>query len=405
MTLTTDISLATRHGMTWRSAIARLSFGGAVMSAAFFSTRVTPRQSQTRTNSNYALHPLPLAATLPPELRRVRFRDDLDMIAWQSVPGIAVTRNGRIAIASDVAVGSREGMLLQIISTSLDTTITVGRRGEGPGELSGTDRPFASGDTIHVFNMRRLVDVMYSDGGKYLGERRLHSTMSEAMVQFLGDSVDVQPLQHSTRDSSAGPSRRRIGETRGRPIFPASDSFVRRLLAPQGGSGLVRGVAYASNATLLAIGDPVAYRIGIYKTDGTFLYFIKRILPPHYRSATEIGALRKSLTSMLQDSRMGRGIGGELRSRLDTLERETVPWFGSPGLAYDTVGRLWVIGQLGDATFADAFSGSTFLGRQMLPCARPGRRFALQGKWIALHCEVATSAAAPFQIQLYAIPD
>ena len=87
--------------------------------------------------------------TAAPEVRRVRFLGGVDTLVWKPVPGIAVSSNGHVAVASDVAIGRNEGLILQIISPSSSAMMSIARRGQGPGELSGDDIPFATGDTFH----------------------------------------------------------------------------------------------------------------------------------------------------------------------------------------------------------------------------------------------------------------
>jgi len=339
-----------------------------------------------------------------PQLRRVWFKGGLDTIAWKSLWGIAVSRNGRIAIASDVATGRKEGFVLQILSASSDTLISVARRGMGPGELSGDNIPFASGDTFHIVELRRKALVRYSDAGKCLGETPARS-MSEIVLAFHGDSMDVQPLSIDPRLPARGlPNRRRIGDTTGRALLQASDSFLGRLVRERAAQpGVIPPPAFGVSATRVVVGDGRAYRIGVYDNRGKFLLFIGRKLPPNFRSRTEVATLRKSLEAILKDDRGTTDVPRKLRSRLDTLERETVSYFGPPGLRFDVAGRLWVLGEVGDSTFADAFAGSTFLGRQMLDCARPGKRIAMEGKWLVLSCENVAHDGAPFRVQLYAI--
>jgi hypothetical protein len=338
-----------------------------------------------------------------PSLRRIRFRHGLDTLIWRDPREIAVSLRGRVVAIGDVGSGSHEGFFVQILSPGADTLISVARRGSGPGELSGVDDPFASDDTLHIFDLARRSDVIYTDAGRYVGERRLQTSTTEAVLDFVGDSVDVQPLRRGALQPEGMPTRRKIGAATGRNLFPASDPIVQQALMGDGHA--VALVPVAVSGAVLAIGDGLSYDIRVFEISGRQKYDIHRQLPANRRNPDDEARVRTSLQRLIAQDGGRTTLTGQLRKRLDTLSRESVPYFGWPGLRFDGAGRLWVIGEIGDSTFADVFSGANFLGRRILPCAKPARRIALQGKWLALDCETGSAGAAPFRIQLYEIVD
>ncbi len=350
----------------------------------------------------------PVSAQRALVLRRVPLRAGLATAVYNQPLGLAVSSNGRVAMVSDVAMGKHEGKLLQILSPTADTMISVGRRGNGPGELSGgPDIPFASGDTFNVYVPARLTVVMYSDAGRYLGERRLEGSGSTIPLAMRGDSIDYLELKPSRQLVAAPPPMRgKIGGREGRPLLSGSDTMFRRLQVQRGAGGNFEQLRpFAFTKSLTAVADPIAYRVGIYTADGKALYYLRRDLAPKRRTPAEVSELRKSLQSLLDGDKRNTDLSRKLRTRLDTLEREAIAHFDRSGLGFDAKGRLWVIGEIGEKTFADVFDAGRFLGRQLLPCAHPARRIALQGRWLALDCETPGRVEAPFELQLYAIPD
>jgi hypothetical protein len=198
------------------------------------------------------------------------------------------------------------------------------------------------------------------------------------------------------------PFRRKVGEEKSRPLLPVTDSFLQSVLRPAPGGNSLSGPRYGIGRNAIAVGDATAYKLAIYDVRDTRRYLIHRILQPNYRSPGEISDIRKVEQTELASGRGGAAVASEIHARLDTLDREVLPYFAPDGLHFDGAGRLWVIGEVGDSTFADVLADGAFLGRQVLPCNHPGRRVALQGRWLALDCQ-RVGKDFPFQLQLYAI--
>ena len=87
------------------------------------------------------------------------------------------------------------------------------------------------------------------------------------------------------------------------------------------------------------------------------------------------------------------------RLPLDTLRHFRL----ASSLHFDARGRLWVIGQAHDSVFADAFAGTRWLGRQMLPCWHDHLQPSLNGTWLALACATPDAPERDVELQVYRI--
>jgi hypothetical protein len=343
------------------------------------------------------------AAGGAPRLERIRFIHGLDTSFWSSPLGIGVSGTGRVGIPGDFGNASTIKHLFQILDAQAKAPLSTGRQGAGPGELNGSDVPIPGHPLLHVFNFSRLVVLRVADDGKVVTEFRPDIGMRYHLASIVGDSVDGALLQWTTTGIHPLIERLPLKGGKGRVLFTTGNAFVRGAVELPGRPGQLGTVAYTSMPGRIAIGNGREYRIVIHDADSRVIQTVTRALPPERRTPSELAELRKSLEADLKEIAGQPNLVWSTKSRLDTLPREAISHFGRGGLSFDASGRLWVIGRKGDSTFADAFEGTRFLGRQMLPCMRPERRIAMQGEWLALVCELPKGGDLPYQLQLYRV--
>lgn len=341
-------------------------------------------------------------ASSMPRLTRVPFTHGLDTLIWRAPLAIAVSATGHVAVPGDFGTDGEVKYSVQILERSAKRVVSIGREGRGPGEMSGADQPFADARGFHIYDLAKRSVLHYSPQGTFLRESR--PEVGERFISAIrNDSLDLRRIQRwptsgvhplLTRIPMKGASERVLATT--------ANAFVLRALQqlnPPGQGSL--DLPYAAGSNRYAVGDPWTYQIEVYDDGGKRLYQLSRNIARERRSAEEVASLRKSLEAAIKDVAGRPDLARPLRTKLDTLARETVPHFNRSGIWFDGAGRLWVVGARGDSTFADVFAGTRFLGRQMLPCKNPSRRIALQGEWLALLCDYAQRESAPFQLLLY----
>ncbi|HEY4320731.1 MAG TPA: hypothetical protein VGM77_06065 [Gemmatimonadales bacterium] len=318
----------------------------------------------------------------------------------EAVANIAMTSNGTIVYAP----ANDATPFLRALDSSGHRVAAFGRFGDGPGEWRQPGLFFTVGDTIVVAQPGRPVTMYYDRSGRFLREAPPSGTRGVPLGAY-GDSIDL--MFYDSHDQVAGIVRESTRDHGSRQLFAASDSFVRQASTAISPKLLAIAPPYALSRLRIAIGDGMSYQIAIFDQAGTQRYRFGRALPPDRRGP-------RSLALASDQYRTGSlvpGPGGQMalppsaQARLDTIDREIVPHFGTQALHFDDEGRLWVIGTIGDSTFADVFADSMYLGRHLLPCFRPARGIALTGKWLLLRCDRSDLGEPAFALQLYRIAD
>lgn len=276
------------------------------------------------------------------------------------------------------------------------------RKGSGPGEV-------ADGSLIILFlDTLLLVDDLEQARTSLFTSRGV--PIDDGPVPFgwyllgsQGDSLDYFAA-HSPEGQSAVYRRLMLGRE-DRIVIPHDDPFLTKAAPPVVGTALSSPPAYAVLGGRIAVAEPRGYRIRYYDREGGYIEF-GRDLSPRRRTRAALDQERRRIRQQL---RMGFvGPDGKrmpvpgLQERLDTLDREVLPHFTRHGLAFDHAGRLWVVGETGDSSFADVFADTTFLGRIALPCRGPGRSISFNERWLAMICLADNDEP---EIQFYRVED
>lgn len=319
--------------------------------------------------------PVLVTSTLP-ELAEESLPSNMKLSPNRVSDPIAVSENGGIAViegdgAAMIRIADGVGMMPH----------TVGKPGQGPGELSAPVLLTLTPTTVSLFDMsqNKLVTLSVPDG-KVQRERRLTTVSIPAddagsrglLVRTIGGS-GITPALIDDRGALT-------------TLIPPGDTAYHKLLngddlSVKPSVGLWTGGFIVANGSL--------YRIALYDWTGHALRTLSRNLDPMKMTANQIEADLQSLVSY-------RGPNGErtdeatLANRRRELESKVVPHFShqSP-LRSDAQGRIWVLGTEGDSAYADVFTPEAFLGRISLGCTNFGGRWALAGKWLAVVCEAS----------------
>lgn len=333
-------------------------------------------------------------------LVEVEIPNGVDTLFWSAETHLAIDEHGRVAVLG-VAAGV-EQFLLHVLDTRTRTITSGIRVGSGPGEVSASTT-LISGDSGYF-----VVDY---GAGSLLGvdvdvRVRAQTRFPESIGYVLAwNSGAMHVVALTWADSPEAPVITRYrGLERPVPIIRAGDTAVSHPIANWQGRSVTRRIPpYAVGDSLVAIADPLHYTIRYYALDGTLLGTSHRDVPPKRRDGAARAALRESLSHTVREYGAGSRAGASAQARLDSLDRERVPHFAWPGMGFDAAGRLLVIGEFGDSTFVDVFTPPEFLGRFAIDCIRPGRRVAIRGSFLALHCEDPASDTSPFRLRIFRI--
>jgi len=343
----------------------------------------------------------PRSAVDTPAVRRISIPLGIDTLFWSAETSIGLLQTGEIVVLGPAA-GNDAGRL-HVVDPFTGSIRTGGRLGEGPGELSGSGVVISGTDWVGVADDGHGKLVLFDRTAGLLREIPLLQTRG-LILATARDSIDV--LAFRWDEGAEEPIIARFGmpPLAARIIVPDADTAVRGYVTGwQDGRRARRIPGYAVSDSLIAVADPIHYRIRLYRTSGELVSEVIRNISPARRSDEARQELELALRTTIREYGVGSSAGQSAERRLDSLDRERLPHFSWPGMGFDGADRLWAIGEEGDSTFADVFVDGHFGSRTMLPCARPRRRVAMRGNWIALHCEVRESESSPFELQLYQI--
>lgn len=293
--------------------------------------------------------------------------------------------------------------------TRLDSTgrlrAQFGRSGAGPGELSGLGILFGSSDSLFVVDTRRSAVVRFGPDGNALGDTpipalrfplaidggELYSFDQTAVLRGLAPAITAQRLSGHSEEE--------------RVVLDGADSIFARAVAMQPGQQPPIP-AFAVHQGMLVIGDPRTGEIAVRDNGRRYTVHIPGGPPARGPQATAV------LRAALESQRHPAAPGGSalpadpgVVARLDTLDREMLPYFAWPGLIIDDQERLWVASEGNDSTAFHIFVADSLIGRLAVPCRQPGKVISLQGRWLALQCRLDGEVNVPYQLQLYRIED
>lgn len=316
----------------------------------------------------------------------------------------AVSARGEVAYRAT----DNEGPLFRIVDSTGRRLHAFGRSGNGPGEFRGALQMQVRGDSLYIWDNRRMTMLYYTMEGKAIGE--VQAPILRIVAAWLGDSIDLLDTKRPGGREAADLARFSITGGDGRTVIPATDSGLQAVTGAFLARRIIATLPYAVGAERIYLADPYAYRIYSYDTSGRPLAAFGRALPPHHRGSRELAETREALIRAQQPTVGPNGKrmdAPDFRARLDTLAKETTAHFTRTPLHVDGRGRLWVIGTTNDSTTIDIFADTLFLGRKVLPCYlfRAGTPVSLAEGWLLLECKLPESSDLPSELQLYRILD
>lgn len=335
-------------------------------------------------------------------------REVMQIRAGDSVPDLVeVTLNMEEEPWGPVSLAlSPDGTLAELFSQGGSPYLTligadgavkarVGRRGEGPGELSGSGEVWYDGTGFAVLDGRRGAVIRFADSdGGYIGEQRYLSNAFPLALN--GDSLDRFFPDYILRGEKPSVERVSLSDGGVREILGESDPvFSGSLRFPASPGNRFRAPPpyfHDQRATIWA--DPWSYSVRAVLAGGSDTISIDRDLPPNHRGPLSRTLLRAALersTTKPMVTPGGRRV--EIRAdreRLDTLDREVLPLIMTGGLGLDGLGRLLVVGVSDDSVFVDFFHNNEFVVRRMLDCFTPGT-VAIGRDRLALLCRTRTT--------------
>ncbi len=289
----------------------------------------------------------------------------------------------RIGLHGDVLLSDpRADRQLRVVDTAGVVRWLAAPKGEGPGEARMAMPLDLSDTSLMAFDLATHRMTEWDSSGRMLRTTAALPRTPLALVgpdSWLGWEPD-QPRYGVVLLDAEGHSREVLdhGEAAYVEMFPA----VRdpRMIVPptlgtwQGGFVVANGAKYV---------------LALYDWNGGYVRTLRRELPENHYSEKQADAELGALAG-----RPGQRTDNQELRRAEVMARVR-PWFTHvTPLGLDAAGRIWVVGQQGDTTFADVFTAAQFVGRVVLPCDGFQGRWAMRGNWLALVCAPDDPAAA-----------
>lgn len=312
---------------------------------------------------------------------------------------LAVSRNGTIAVL-DPQSGPP---FLSLRDSSGRLIARTGNAGEGPGELTGMGQLLSSGDEFLVLDDGRGAVVRYSaHDGKSTGEAPLR--IPGFALAVVGDSLDMFDAEFAFREVPPAVMRHAISGAGARTVVSEADSTFRNALGlPLSSRRPVPPPGWYADATTTIWGDGQRYQLVSISGAAHDTIRFSRQVKPNYRGSLGTRMMHAALEKVPQAMRGPKGQPIQLpnvAARLDTLDREVVPYFGASGIGTDAAGRVIVAGTVGDSSFIDVFVSTEFLGRSTLDCFTPAWISVNHG-WVAMQCRDRDEENRTYTMQLY----
>lgn len=321
--------------------------------------------------------PASVPAVAMPQLTPMPVSDAIGAAPHSPTSPLRIGEHGDVLLADM----SLDGKLLRTIDTLGQVRWQAGAPGEGPGEARLALPLEITDSSLMAFDLstRRLTE--WDSAGALLRTTLPLPRIPLARVrdnEWLGWEPD-QPRYGVVLLDGDGHTREVLDHAEAQYVgmFPAVKD-PRMIVPPVLGSWR-DGFVVANGKT---------YQLAFYDWNGKLRHTIGRVLPENHLTATqvdaELGALagRPGFRSVTQERRRAQ------------LAAQVRPWFTHlTPLGLDAAGRVWVVGQQGDTTFADLFTERQFLGRIVLACPGFQGRWAMRGEWLALVCAPEDSSA------------
>lgn len=342
----------------------------------------------------------PEALLVMPAIQRVNLSWPRDSQPFGPVR-IAVSSAGTIAV-----LDPQGGPPFLTLHDSTGSFVArTGSAGEGPGELTGMGQLLSYGGEFVVLDDGRAAVVRYSArDGKPIGEDPLR--VPGFALSIVDDSIDMFDAEFAFRQAAPGIARYAISGGGSRTVVSDSDPLFRQALGlPLTSRKPVPPPGWFSDSSTIIWGDGWRYELAIVSREGADTVRLSRRLEPNFRGPLGSRMMRAAIEDMPQAMRGPKGQAIQLpdvAARLDTLEREVVPYFGASGIGKDAAGRIVVAGVAGDSSFIDVFAGTKFLGRSTVDCFTPVWISVNRG-WVAMQCRDRDEDDRTYTIQLYRI--
>jgi len=261
----------------------------------------------------------------------------------------------------------------------------------------------ARDDEFVVLDDGRAAVVRYSAAnGDAIGEDPLR--VPGFALGIVGDSLDMFDAEFAFRGARPGVVRYAIAGTGSRTVVSDSDLLLRQALGlPLSVRKPVPPPAWFADSTTTVWGDGWRYQLAIVRIGRPDTLRVSRSIEPNYRGPLGAKMMRAVIENMPRNMRGPKGQQialPDVEVRLDTLDREVIPYFGASGIGTDAVGRLVIAGVTGDSAFIDVFAGTEFLGRSTLDCFTPAWISVNRG-WVAMQCRDRDEENRTYTIQLY----
>jgi hypothetical protein len=311
---------------------------------------------------------------------------------------VAVSSHGSVVFSPLLDAGEYR---LRILDSSGLVISRLGHRGRGPGEIQTPAwLMFDSRDNLIVYDMALLRLTIYRQDGQVVLQHQSQGPVFPFALH--GDSLDLSRIS-SEGLLEIGRMSLSSGETR--IVINSRDSMFRSEFAEPFMSQAKPEALPARTSTrdFIALGDGLDYRIYVYSSRGKLLSEFGRDLQPRHPSerhlVTEENSLRKYRG---QDGRSMDPV--VLERMISDIRASKLPHFSHlGGIAYDSTGRLWVVGIESDSGFADVFDGDAHLGRLALSCPGFSGRWSMNGNWLAMTCAAPDSLDRDAVIRLFRI--
>ncbi len=291
---------------------------------------------------------------------------------------VEVDASGHVAFLSNNSSEER----LTVVDAQGHLTLRFGRTGSGPSEVRSPRliSMSAAQPTTWDVALGRLTE-WDSKGATRFSLATATSTQVQAVAPggYLGFRVGSEKPSPVLLDKGTGEVR---------PLLLASDTFA------QANFSAIRTARTVRTGPLLGLwqdgfllGDATAYRIAMYRWDGTLVRVLGRDLPFAPLSNSRVETMLKPMLKAMRAS--GKAVNdadlASQRAKMAALEFPRIMPGGTT--RPDSKNRVWFLGVDGDEAFADVFSTTSFLGRVHVPCKGFLGSWSISGSWLAVSCE------------------
>jgi hypothetical protein len=330
-----------------------------------------------------------------PRLVPVSFAAADDAPPFTTADRFALGPQGDIAIP--MAPGSDR--MLGIFDSAGGQRLTLGRAGEGPGELRVPTPVALEADGLLVSDMGLARAVTFNPrSGKVVA-----TTPITQPIPIVGAYGDRLLLAVPTAGGLMLPGWHAPGDVAFAPLVAPTDSFVVAHFPPAPDTRLTPLATLGAWRGGVLVADGRSYAIGLYDSTGGFVRALTREVAPRYATPAMIAAFQRRAEAYRGPDGTGRN-PARIAADVEAYRKGQKPHFThSSPLREDRVGRIWVVGMEGDSAFADLFTPTGQIGHRGIACPGFAGRWSLNGEWLALLCDAPAASDRGAVLQLYRI--